>query len=165
MIATGLGVLVVEKVGRKLLLTLSIVAQCISIFGLGAYFYLDENSGPGGIVTKGTMANLGWLPLVCMIAFFMAFSFGFGPLAWTMNVELHSREALAVMPSVGGAWCCVFAFLIGKFATNIEMAIHPSGLYFMNSGICALGTLFCIFIVPETKGKTPEDMKRYFQGS
>ena len=34
----------------------------------------------------------------------------------------------------------------------------------MYGAICFVGTLFVIFIVPETQGKTPEDMKRYFEG-
>ena len=35
--------------------------------------------------------NLGWLPLVCLMVFIVAFSLGFGPLAWAMNVELFPR--------------------------------------------------------------------------
>ena len=33
-----------------------------------------------------------------------------------------------------------------------------------NVSVCFLGMLFVIFVVPETKGKTEEDMKAYFSG-
>jgi len=38
------------------------------------------------------------------------------------------------------------------------------GLYFFYAGICATSVVFLIFLLPETKGKSPEDMKAYFLG-
>ena len=75
--------LVVDKLGRRILLALSALFMCISITGLGVYFYLDED--------HQDVSNLGWLPLACLIIFICAFSLGFGPLAWAMNVELFPR--------------------------------------------------------------------------
>ena len=93
-LATGFAVLVVERLGRKILLILSAFFMCLSISGLGAYFYLDENiktdQNPGGF-DPDTVDSLGWLPLACLILFIVAFSCGFGPLAWAMNVELFPR--------------------------------------------------------------------------
>ena len=53
---------------------------------------------------------------------------------------------------------------MSKFESNIEDVIGASGAYFMYAAICGTGTLFVLFLVPETKGKSPEDMKAYFQG-
>ena len=49
-----------------------------------------------------------------------------------------------------------------KFEYNIEQAINTSGAFFMYGGICAVGCAFVVLLVPETKGKTPEDMKNHF---
>ena len=164
MLATACAVLVVEKVGRKAMLIGSLSVCCLSVGCLGTYFYLEENAGPNGIVSHETIANLGWFPLTSLIIFFVGFSFGLGPIAWTLNVELHPRESQNMMSSVGTFACFLFAFLIGKFSTNIENSIHTSGLYFLNSALCLVGLLFCIIVLPETKGKTAEDMKQYFSG-
>ena len=59
-------------------------------------------------------------------------------------------------------WLC--AFLVSKYVIKVEDDINRSGLYWLFGGIMAVGTLFVLFLVPETKGKTPEDMKRHFQG-
>ena len=41
-------------------------------------------------------------------------------------------------------------------------AINPSSCYFIFAAIAAAGTLFIAVFVPETKGKTEEDMRKYF---
>ena len=133
----------------------------------------------------------GWLPLVCLVIYIIAFSFGMGPITWSMNVELHSREgfvypsivdisfifikkskrwtlqpffsAQSVMSSTGVLCNFVFAFCMGKFASNIQTAINKSGLYFLAAGVNIFGLIFCMIFVPETKGKTPEEIKKYFQ--
>jgi hypothetical protein len=51
---------------------------------------------------------------------------------------------------------------VTKFTKNINDAINPSGSYFLFGSIMFLSTLFVIFLTPETKGKTNEDMRDYF---
>ena len=57
-------------------------------------------------------------------------------------------------------WLC--AFFVTKFTKNINDGINPSGGYFLFGSIMFLSTLFVIFLTPETKGKTNEDMRDYF---
>ena len=45
-----------------------------------------------------------------------------------------------------------------------DNALHTHNTYFFFGGICLLGTVFIMLMVPETKGKTEEDMKEYFMG-
>lgn len=99
-----------------------------------------------------------------MIIYNLAFCIGYGPIPWAVNAELFPKEAQGVMSSVAALfnWAC--AFLVSKFSTNVEDEIHASGLYFLFGSICAAGIFFVLLIVPETKGKTPDDMKLYFMG-
>jgi len=160
-VATGVAVVIVDKFGRRILLILSALFMCISICGLGFYFFMLERPWDWASV----YVNLGWLPLVCLMVFIVAFSLGFGPLAWAMNVELFPREAQATMSSVTTLSNWLFSFLVSKYVVSLQnTAMQTSGLYFLFGGVCFVGTIFCIFAVPETKGKTPEDMKRYYMG-
>ena len=102
-----------------------------------------------------------------MIVYILGFSIGFGPLPWSMNAELFPKEAQGPMSSLATLfnWGC--AFLVSSFSQDVGNAIkgHPdSGLYFLFGSFCALGVVFVIFVCPETKGKTPDDMKKYFSG-
>ena len=42
--------------------------------------------------------------------------------------------------------------------------MHEYGAYWFFGGVCTLSTLFCIFVVPETKGKTVQEISAYFGG-
>ena len=58
-------------------------------------------------------------------------------------------------------WLC--AFIVTKFEPDIEAKLGASSAYFIFAGICAAGTLFVIFFLPETKGKTPQELKEQFE--
>ena len=57
-------------------------------------------------------------------------------------------------------WTC--AFLVVYFYPMAETALTKYYCYFFFALICLLGAVFIIIFVPETKGKTEEDMKNYF---
>ena len=94
--------------------------------------------------------------------YIFGFAIGYGPIPWAMNAELFPKEAQGVMASIaaGFNWTC--AFIVTKFATNLEDLINTSGLYFLFCAVNVLGIVFVIIFLPETKGKTPDDMKEYF---
>ena len=151
--ASVFAVVMIERLGRRMLLISSMALMSLSNGGLGVYFFLDESE---------RAQELGWLPLLCLIIFIVAWSYGVAPLAWIMNVELFPREAQSTLPTIGIMANWISTYLVVKFSPNIESVIGTWGNYFMFCGLCALGLLFCILCVPETKGKTPEDMKKYF---
>merc|ERR1712136_214348 len=155
-VATGAAVILVDKLGRRILLFASGFLMSVCIFGLGAYFYLDEN--------HKDVSSLGWLPLTCLIIYIVGFSIGFGPLAWAMNAEMFPKEAQGPMSALATAFNWTLAFIVSAFSSDVEKAINASGLYFLFGAVNTLSMAFTIFICPETKGKTPEDMKNYFLG-
>ena len=57
-------------------------------------------------------------------------------------------------------WSC--AFLVVYFYPMAETALTKYYCYFFFALVCLLGSVFIIAFVPETKGKTEEDMKNYF---
>ena len=57
-------------------------------------------------------------------------------------------------------WTC--AFLVVYFYPMADRAINKYVCYFFFAAVCLLGGIFIKVVVPETKGKTEEDMKKYF---
>lgn len=76
-VTTFIASLVVDKLGRRLLLLLSDAVMAICTILLGIYFYLQSNDHD--------VSNLGWLPVFSLCLFIVAFSFGFGPVPWLMT--------------------------------------------------------------------------------
>ena len=107
---------------------------------------------------------LGFKFQVCLIVYILGFSVGFGPLPWAINAEMFPKEAQELMTPFATAFNWSLSFIVTKFSSDLENQIHTWGLYYLFGGVCLLGTLFVLFVVPETKGKTPDDMKMYFMG-
>lgn len=51
---------------------------------------------------------------------------------------------------------------VTKFATNISNLINSSGMYFLYASVSFSCIIFTALVIPETKGKSPEEMKAYF---
>jgi len=144
--------LVVDRLGRRILLLASIAVMFLMTLTLGIYFYC--------ITYTHVFDNIKWFALIPLCIFLILFSFGFGPIPWMMVPEIFSPE----MRGIAGSSACLFnwlmAFIVTKFYTNMIDAVHSYGTFWIFSGFCAIGTLFVYFLVPETKGKTLEQIQR-----
>ena len=49
-----------------------------------------------------------------------------------------------------------------RFSNNIASVINDSGMYFLYASVSLACFVFTYFLVPETKGKSPEEMKAHF---
>ena len=122
--------------------------------------------------------SVGFLPLVSLMVFIAAFSLGFGPVPWILNVELIPPEARVshgtlqnisfyfLLQAISSSLCTMFnwliSFLVALLVPIIGDSIGPAPCYFIFSGIAFLGTIFIFFFVPETKGKTEDEIRKYF---
>jgi len=205
---------VVDRFGRKVLLTISGLLMTISHIMLGTFFLLKNsvkelpssvaasttvspttlpsttvalqsagvlfNSSvsqalvgsaqmffeePETYVTQETVDNLGWLPLVSLIIFMASFNLGFGPLPWVMNVELFSSEARVPAAALCGCFNWLVSYGVMTGTPELKNATSDEFCYFFFAGVCLTGTLLVMFITPETKAKSEEDMRKYFQAS
>jgi len=154
-VGTGIAVLVVDRFGRRVLLIASDGLMCVSLCALATYFTL-LNDGKD-------VESISWLPLVSIMCFIFAFAIGFGPLPWVLNSELFPKEAKGPAAAICASFNWLCSFLVVKFEPNLEDVMNNHGAYFLFSAICGLGTLFIIVFVPETRGKTEEQMREYFQ--
>ena len=147
--------LLVERLGRRTLFLISEIFMCISMVALGTYFYLKEQ-------TDTDISSLGWLPLTSLILFIAAFGIGAGPMPWLMFGEILPARVKAPGSSVASFTNWFLAFIVTLTFVDIQDAIGSSGAFWMFGGFCVLGVFFTIFLLPETKGKTPEQIQAFF---
>jgi SP family facilitated glucose transporter-like MFS transporter 8 len=88
------------------------------------------------------------------------FSFGFGPIPWMMMPEIFAPE----VKGIAGSSACLFnwltAFIVTKFYSDMTEAVQSYGTFWIFSLFCAIGIVFVYFLVPETKGKTLDEIQR-----
>lgn len=152
--------LLVERLGRRTLFLISEIIMTISMFALGTFFYLQEEA-----VTeeeKEQVAALGWLPLTSLILFIAAFGIGAGPMPWLMFGEILPAKVKGPGASVASFTNWFLAFIVTLTFVDIQEAIGSSGAFWMFGSFCILGIFFTIFLLPETKGKTPEQIQAFF---
>nr|XP_045595879.1 facilitated trehalose transporter Tret1-like isoform X1 [Procambarus clarkii]XP_045595880.1 facilitated trehalose transporter Tret1-like isoform X1 [Procambarus clarkii]XP_045595881.1 facilitated trehalose transporter Tret1-like isoform X1 [Procambarus clarkii]XP_045595882.1 facilitated trehalose transporter Tret1-like isoform X1 [Procambarus clarkii]XP_045595883.1 facilitated trehalose transporter Tret1-like isoform X1 [Procambarus clarkii]XP_045595884.1 facilitated trehalose transporter T len=157
-LATAASTLLIDRAGRKLLLSISAGVMAISIICLGVFFYMKSED------EQWAGTNLGWVPLVCLMVFITAFSIGYGPIPWIMMGELfypNVKEAAGSLATTIN-WTCVF--IVTFTFEPLQDAIHDYGAYFLFGSISALNFIFCLAFVPETKGKTLQETTAHFGG-
>lgn len=143
--------LVVDRLGRRILLLISIIFLFLESFILGIYFHLQE--------IRADVSEISWLPLVCVCTFMFLFNFGFGPLPWVMLGELFPPQVKGVAASGAGVLSWILAFVVTKLYSDLKVAMNVSGTFWLYSIFCFIGIFFVYYIVPETKGKSLEEIQ------
>jgi len=77
---TYVSTLVVDRLGRRILLLYSIVIMGICTFFIGGFFYAKS--------FKYDVSSIGFVPLMSLCIFIVVFSIGFGPIPWMMMGEI-----------------------------------------------------------------------------
>lgn len=135
----------VDKFGRKILMLIGSFGLAITYAMLG---YSYHNSYAGFIVVLLT---------ILAIAFY---SFSLAPITWVLLSELFPNRirggAMAI--SVSALW--ISCFTLSYFFPMINYALGSDKTFWLYSLICAGGFVFILLVLPETKGKSLEQIER-----
>lgn len=155
-VATFISSLVVDKLGRRMLLLFSSLLMGVCLAGLGLYFYLQS--------AEKDVSNLGWLPIVALCIYIVVFSLGFGPIPWLMCGELFAPDIKGFLGALAGTTNWILAFIITKFFVNVVDAIQRGPTFWLFMGFCLVGFVFVLIFVPETKGKSFAEIQMILSG-
>lgn len=150
--ATCVSCLLCDKVGRRLLLITSASFMALSCATLGLYYYLTLELGIDG---------LGALSLSSLVMYIIAFSLGWGPGPWLLTSELSPMRASGVISSLANVtnWLC--CFILTKEFADLQKIVNLYGAFWTFGCICLLSIVFVVLFIPETKGKTLEEIETY----
>ncbi|XP_050499118.1 facilitated trehalose transporter Tret1-2 homolog isoform X1 [Diabrotica virgifera virgifera] len=151
-LASFAGPLIVDRKGRKFLLTVSALGCIISEIILGAYFYLHEHSDV-------SLKNWSWVPIACLIIYVVTFNIGFGPLPFTITSEVLPSNVKFYLATVTGFTGWLMSFLVTKFFNDLNLALGIGGTFWLFACFCIAALVFVIFFVPETKGKSFQEIQ------
>ena len=146
---TGLSCLIVDKFGRRKLLILPTLLMFVSMGVLGASKYC------GGFPKSITLISL-----CCFIA---GFSLGMGPIPWLIVSEIFPMKVRGVASGVAAQVSWLSAFIVVKFYVKMEDSMHPYGCYWFFAACCLFSVIYVYMFMPETKGKTLEEIEELFQ--
>jgi len=137
-----------DKIGRKPLLLVSLGCIFFSLFLLGCTFLADE------VNTNFALFSL---------ALYMSgFSLGVGPVCWLIPSEVFSTTIRAKAMSVATFLNRATATLMASTFLSIANTITWGGYFALLSLVSLSILIFVWYFLPETKGRTLEDMTHYF---
>ncbi|HEX4113582.1 MAG TPA: sugar porter family MFS transporter [Stellaceae bacterium] len=142
----------IDRVGRRPLLLVSLAGMALSLLVLGLAFALPQFSG-----------SLGWIAIASLMVYVGSFAVGLGPVFWLMLSEIYPLRVRGRAMSVGTVanWGANLIVAL-SFLTLTQVLGKPAtfGLY----GIVSIGAwLFVFFLVPETKGKSLEQIEAHWR--
>ncbi|XP_005346277.1 solute carrier family 2, facilitated glucose transporter member 6 isoform X1 [Microtus ochrogaster] len=166
-----------DLAGRKVLLYVSASVMFVANLTLGLYIHfgprpLTPNSTLGlEIMTlEGTeqppatsFNYLTLIPLLATMLFIMGYAMGWGPITWLLMSEVLPLRARGVASGLCVLVSWLTAFVLTKY---FLLAVNAFGLqvpFFFFSAICALSLLFTGGCVPETRGRSLEQIEAFFQ--
>ncbi|XP_011869615.1 PREDICTED: facilitated trehalose transporter Tret1-like isoform X2 [Vollenhovia emeryi] len=157
MIMTSVAALIVDRAGRKPLLIFSSSVMLVSLLALGAYFNIQAS--------KSDVSNLGWLPLTSLTLFMISFSVGMGPIPWMLMGELFPAETKAIASGIAVMLNWFLVFLVTKTFPAMNEGLGADITFWIFAAIMAVSTGFTYFLIPETKGKTSQQIQEELQGN
>ncbi|CAN1284044.1 Sugar transporter ERD6-like 16 [Linum perenne] len=150
------GAMLMDRSGRRPLIMVSATGTFLGCSMAGASFFFKSH----GLL-------LDWVPILAVsgvLVYISAFSIGMGAVPWVIMSEIFPINmkgvggSLVVLVNWLGAWAVSFTF-------NFLMSWSSSGTFFLYSGFSILTILFVAKFVPETKGKTLEEIQESINNS
>ncbi|KAL2738759.1 facilitated trehalose transporter Tret1-2 [Vespula squamosa] len=151
--------LIVDRLGRRLLLITSGIGEIVTLGALGLFFYLKDVQQDEEVVN-----SISWLPVVSLVIFIATYCIGWGPLPWAVMGEMFAPAVKSKASGITVCMCWFLAFFITKFSSNITETFGNHTTYWMFAVFCVLSVLFTIFVLPETKGKSLEQIQNELSG-
>ncbi|KAJ0052253.1 hypothetical protein Pint_02219 [Pistacia integerrima] len=144
--------LVIDKLGRKPLLYISTIGMTICLFSLGLSLTF---------LGKGQVGIAFAILSVCgNVAFF---SLGMGPVCWVLTSEIFPLRLRAQAAALGAVGNRVSSGLVAMSFLSVSQKITVGGTFFIFSVVSALSILFVYKCIPETKGKSLEQIELLFK--
>ena len=151
---TLLAVFTVEKWGRKPLLIYGSIGMAVGAFGVA--------------LSNAVTGLPALLPVVSIMVYSASFMFSWGPICWVLIAEIFPNTIRGGAVAIAVAFQWIFNFIVSStFLPMYNMRLGDMGenfghmfAYGLYGVICIAAALFVWRLVPETKGKTLEDMSK-----
>ena len=142
----------IDRVGRRPLLLVSLAGMALSLFVLGLAFSLKQLSG-----------SLGWIAVASLMVYVGSFAIGLGPVFWLILSEIYPLRIRGRAMSVGTVANWGANLLVALSFLTLTHVMGKPATFWLYGGISIGAWLFAFYLAPETKGKTLEEIEAHWQ--
>lgn len=145
---TCVAIFTVEKLGRKPLLITGSLGMALGAIGVA--------------ITFGN-PNLQLLCMVSIMVYSASFMFSWGPICWVLIAEVFPNTIRGAAVAIAVAFQWIFNWIVSTSFVPMANSLGYWFTYGLYGVICILAAIFVWKLVPETKGKTLEDMTKLWK--
>ncbi|MGC2475432.1 MAG: sugar porter family MFS transporter [Candidatus Sulfotelmatobacter sp.] len=146
--ATVVGILLVDRVGRKPLLYLGVTGMTIALFALSFAFSHGTTLG----------SSLGIIAIACLIGYIACFAFSLGAIAWILVSEVFPLRVRGRGVAVATLFSGISNFIISLTFLSLINAVGNAATFAIYGVLCVVTLVFVRFAVPETCGRDLESI-------
>lgn len=142
---TFVAIWLIDRLGRKPLLVVGIAGMALSLFAISWAFSQESYNAR--------------LVLIAIIGFVASFAISLGPVMWVLLSEIFPNEQRAAAISVAGFWNALVSATVTMIFPSALSTLGSGGTFLGFALFATAALLFVVLLVPETKGRTLEQLE------
>ena len=151
---TILAIYIVDRVGRRPLLLIGLIGMIVSLGLLGVVFSLGATSGAAGL-----------LATICLALYIASFAISLGPIFWLMISEIYPLNMRGSAMSIAALCNWGSNFIVALIFPVLLATFGGAGSFWLFAVLGIVAWIFVYFMVPETKGRTLEEIEADLRGT
>lgn len=153
LIFTVIAIVSVDRFGRRKLQIIGALGMAVSMFALGMIFYIQK---------------MGFSALICMLVYVASFAMSWGPVTWVLLSEIFPNSIKGAMSIAVAAQWLANLFISTTFPMMNDSSwltgiFHHGFAYWIYAIMGIIAAVFMYRLVPETKGKTLEEIQNFWK--
>ena len=147
-LATIVGIALVDRIGRKPLLYVGVSGMTIALFAL--FFSFSHNGALG--------ASLGAVAIACLMVYITCFAFSLGAIAWILVAEVFPLRVRGRGVAAGTLFSGIANFAVSLTFLSLIDRLGSAGTFAIYGTLSIVTLVFVRFVVPETRGRELESI-------
>lgn len=148
--STVLAMVVIDKIGRKKLVYYGVSGMMVSLFLIGIYFTMNKVSN---VIPPITL-------LILILFYIFSCAISICVVIWVLLSEMYPARVRGLAMSAAGFSLWIGTFLIGQLTPWLMTTLSPAGIFWLFGVMCIPYMYITWKLVPETTGKSLEDIER-----
>ena len=152
-LACVVSILLLDKVGRRKMYMIGITGMIPSLILSGSCFFFKEQLG----------ASLPFFAVLSISCFIIFINISLSPLGWLLISEVFPLKVRGVGMSIGSLSHWGFNAIIAFTFLTLVNGIGIASTFWLYGAVCVLGLIWGYYYIPETKGKSLEEIELHWR--